>query len=137
MSWREFEEGRLGMSLGNLSDGESVEVFIDSEPYLNEEEIEQPDGSVETSESLRVPCAPISVPDGYTDMNEEEIETTDDPYETPENPEYDIINSSTSFKKAMREAFPDGVNPVEATVTITAHQPDETDTFGRKYSVEA
>lgn len=137
MSWRDFEEGRLGISLGTLSDGESIEVFIDEQPYLNEEEIEQDDGSVETSESLRVPCAPVSVPDGYTDMNDEEVNTTDDPYEGGENPEYDIINSSTSFKKAMREAFPNGVNPVEATVVITAHQPDGADNFGRTYSVEA
>ena len=67
--WRDFEEGRPGITLSRLSDGESVDLFVDEPPYLNTEEIEQEDGSVETSESLRVPVIPVSVPDGFTDMS--------------------------------------------------------------------
>lgn len=136
MSWRDFEEGRRGISIGKLPDGESLTVFIDEEPYLNEEEIERDNGRVEESESLRVPCAPVEVPDGFMDMNDDEIDTVDDPHEAEDLPQYDIINSSATFKRAMREAFPENVSPVAATVTITAHQEDPNDPFTRSFSVE-
>lgn len=138
--WRDFEEGRLGLSIGQLSDGESVVVFIDSEPYLNDEEIDQEDGSVETSESLRVPCVPVTVPDGFADMNDEGVDTIEQPESVDDIPEdateYDIINSSTTFKTAMREAYPGDVEPVGSTATITAHQSTANDTFSRTYSVD-
>lgn len=136
--WRNFEEGRRGISLANLSDGESISVFIDEMPYLNEEEIDQPDGSTDVSESLRVPCVPVEIPDDFMDMNDDDVDTVDDPHDLPDDaPQYDIINSSATFKRAMREAFPEGVEPVSATVEITAHHPDGSDQYGRSYSVEA
>jgi len=135
--WRDFEEGRPGITLSRLSDGESVDLFVDEPPYLNTEEIEQEDGSVETSESLRVPVIPVSVPDGFTDMSGETVETVEEPHEAGDDaPRYHVINSSTAFKRAMREAFPEGVNPVASVITVTANQPEGTDTFGRTYSVD-
>lgn len=138
--WRDFEEGRRGLSLAGLADGESMAVYIDEEPYLNEEEIDQDDGSTETSQSLRVPCVPVDTPEGYTDMNDDEVEAIEEPEspdDIPENaPEYDIINSSTAFKKAMRNAYPGDVSAPNTVATITAHQPDANDNFGRTYSVD-
>lgn len=135
--WRDFEEGRPGISIGTLPDGDSLTVFIDESPYLNKEEIERDDGRTEESESLRVPCIPVDVPDGFTDMNDDEIATVDDPHDVDDPDRYDIINSSSAFKVAMREAFPDGVEATNATVTITAHQSDPNDPFTRSFEVEA
>lgn len=135
--WRDFEEGRPGITLSRLGDGESISLFIDKEPFLNTEEIDQDDGTTETSEALRVPVIPVSVPDGFTDMSGESVSVVEEPHEAGEEaPRYHVINSSTAFKKAMREAFPDGIDPVASIVTITAHQPDESDQFGRTYTVD-
>lgn len=135
--WRDFEEGRSGISIGKLPDGESVTVFIDQEPYLNTEEIQRDDGGVDESESLRVPCIPVEVSDDFTDMNDDEIETVDDPHDADDPAVYDIINSSSAFKRAMRDAFPEGVDATAATVTITARQSDPNDPFTRSFDVEA
>lgn len=135
--WRDFEEGRRGLSLADLGDGESMELFVDDHPFLNTEEIEQDDGRVEESEALRVPVIPVSVPDGYTDMSGDPVGTVDDPDEAGEEaPRYHVINSSTTFKRAMREAFPEGVEPVASVITVNAHQPEGEDQFGRSYTVD-
>lgn len=135
--WRDFEEGRRGISLAQLPDGATASVFVDDQPFLNEEEIDQPDGSTETSESLRVPVIPETVPDGFEDMSGDAVETVEDPYDAGEDaPRYYIINSSTAFKSAMRDAFPDGVSPVEAIVDVTAHVPEDGDQYSRTYTVE-
>lgn len=134
--WRDFDEGRRGLSVSQLADGESAEFFIDDEPFLNDEQIEQSDGSVEHSEALRVPVVPVTVPDGFEDMSGEAVETAED-LEAAEGNEamrYHLINSSTAFKKAMRAAFPDGLDPVGSIVTVTANQPG--DAFSRSYSVD-
>lgn len=138
--WKDFEEGRPGLKLSPLSDGESIDVFIDEEPYLHQETIDQEDGTVEESESLRVPVVPVAVPDGFADMSGEAVSTVDDAGEATEAgeeaPRYHIINSSTAFKRAMRDAFPGEIAAAASVVRITAHQPEGSDVYGRSYTVE-
>lgn len=124
--WRDHETGRPGISIGQLSDGESITVQAIGEPYWREQEIEQADGSVDEAEALHLPVRVLDHPDDLLAMSDDDID--------PE-AEYDIINSSSGFFNALKAAFPDGTAVNGQHLTVTAHQPD--DVFSRYYTVEA
>lgn len=131
MSWTDKEPGRAGLSLGQLSDGESIRAQIVGEPFWQTHEIDQGDGSTEEAEALHVPVNPLDVPDGYTDMSGEELD---------DDAEYAVINSSSSFYQALMSAFgvETGQEPPQLNgqiVSITAYQPS--DQYSRFFEVEA
>jgi len=122
-SWRDHEVGRPGLNLSGLQDGDSLTATVVGEPYFSETQISE----TETGNAFHVPVMASEWPDGYTNMSDEEI--SDDE-------EYDIINSSSSFFRSFKEAFPEGgVMGEEFTVTVDQEDPDNDMT--RSYTVES
>lgn len=121
--WRDHEAGRTGVSVGQLSDGETVTVEAVSEPFRRDTE--------EAEDALHVPVIVHEAPDGFADMSGDDIETADD----SEDPaEYNIINSSAGFFESLVNEFPEGVAVAGSVFDITARQPD--DSFSRYYEID-
>lgn len=117
--WRDWEPGRTGISVAQLSDGESVQAQIVGEPYRDE--------TSESDDALHVPVQFVGdIPDEFRDMS-------GDPVDNEE--EYNIINSSSTFFNALVGAFSEGTDLNGQMVDITARQPD--DQYSRSYEVEA
>lgn len=124
-SWSEAEPGRRGLSVAQLSDGESASFTCLGNPYR--EDTEESDGA------LHVPVSPSDVPDGMADMSGDDLE---------EGREYNIINSSTAFYLALCRAL--GIEAGEryggtiegSEMVVTAHQPDDGDRYSRDYSID-
>ncbi len=124
--WRNFTPGRTGVTVAQIGDNDSVEAQIVDEPYRDE--------TSQSDDALHVPVVFLSVPDGFEDMSGEAVETAED---SDDPQEYNIINSSSAFTRALLEAFP---NP-DATlngqsVEITATQEGE-ESYSRTYTIEA
>lgn len=115
--WRDFEAGRRGVSVAQLSDGESALAQIISEPYRK--------STSESDNALHVPVIFMDVPDDFRDMSGEEVDSER---------EYNIINSSTAFFNALLEAFPEDAETVGQNVEISATQ--EGDAFTRSYRID-
>lgn len=114
--WRDFEAGRRGVSVSQLSDGESLNAQIIGEPYR--------ESTSESENALHLPVMLMDVPDDFRDMSGEEIDSEE---------EYNIINSSSTFFSALLEAFPEDVQANGQNVEISASQ--EGDTFTRSYEI--
>lgn len=127
----DFEPGRRGLSVGQLSDGETASFRCEGNPYTDTHQIPQGDGTVDEAEAIHVPVSPEDVPDGFADMN-------GDPVDSDE--EYNLINSSTGFYLALCRAL--GIEPgeeydgsIESSIMhVSAVQ--EGDEFSRDYQIE-
>lgn len=120
----DYEPGRTGISVANLSDGAEMTVQGNANAYL--------DSTEHSDDAIHVPCFVMDAPDGFTDMSGEPVETVED---NPDNPkEYNIINSSTAFYEALIEAFGEEGRTDGQTFTIRASQPG--DSFTRTYQIE-
>lgn len=122
MSWADAEAGKRGLSVAQLSDGETAAFQLTGEPYRQE--------TAESPDALHIPVNPLDVPDGFADMSGDTLQ---------EDMEYVIINSSSGFYQALCAAL--GIEPGEGYdgslegqhMTVEASQPG--DTFSRTYSV--
>lgn len=114
--WRDFEAGRRGVSVAQLSDGENLTAQIIAAPYRK--------STSESDNALHVPVMFMDVPENFRDMSGDEIDTEK---------EYNIINSSTAFFNALLEAFPEDAQTTGQNVEISASQ--DGDAFTRSYDI--
>lgn len=123
MSWRDHEPGRPGLNLSRLSDGETLVAEVLDEPYFDETQISEE----EKGNAFHVPVRPIEWPDGFTNMSGDSV--SDDE-------EYNIINSSSSFFREFKRAFPSGEVTGER-FSVNVEQVDPDDNMTRSYLVES
>jgi len=116
--WFDHEVGRQGASIARLSDGEGAVIDVIDEPYFAE--------TSESAEAFHVPVRFVNVPETFDDMNDDPIS---------EDEEYNIINSSSGFFTAFRDAVSDPSEVAGSRLEITAHQPNDEAT-SRYYTVE-
>lgn len=124
MGLDEFEPGRTGFSVAQLSDGEEITVEAIGEAYVASTE--------HSDKAIHAPVAVVDAPDTFEDMSGQPVEAAGDSDGEPR--EYNIINSSTAFYNALTGEFGDDGPPAGTTYVIRARQPD--DSYSRYYEIE-